>query len=261
MAVYKLVKKEAGGTYKFVHVENVSFPSPHTLDISHCGISSTGKYLMSASPDMKIVLYDIHGNILKILEPKVTFNREGVFQDAKKAFNLTDHHSGVFSVAFNSNASRAVTVSRDGFWRVFDTDIRYNAGQETQVINKGEWAALKGASADRVRLAMSPSGGSFAVACGSTLKVFSSEDANEDFLELPEVHGDQRIQVIRYSPDGRLIATCGDRYVRVFRNIPEYHSQVIRLGKNIKEVTGDAPKRRLQEQIDEAKKYLENYSL
>ncbi|VDN26934.1 unnamed protein product [Cylicostephanus goldi] len=165
LAVYKLVKKEAGGTYKFVHVENVSFPSPHTLDISHCGISSTGKYLMSASPDMKIVLYDIHGNILKILEPKlstlfdavlspdgrfvavcgftpdvivydVTFNREGVFQDAKKAFNLTDHHSGVFSVAFNSNASRAVTVSRDGFWRVFDTDIRYNAGQETQVINK-----------------------------------------------------------------------------------------------------------------------------
>ncbi|CAJ0605600.1 unnamed protein product [Cylicocyclus nassatus] len=290
LAVYKLVKKETGGTYKFVHVENVSFPSPHTLDISHCGISSTGKYLMSASPDMKIVLYDIHGNILKILEPKlstlfdavlspdgrfvavcgftpdvivyeVTFNREGVFQDAKKAFNLTDHHSGVFSVAFNSNASRAVTVSRDGFWRVFDTDIRYNAGQETQVLNKGEWAALKGASADRVRLAMSPSGGSFAVACGSTLKVFSSEDANEDFSELPEVHGDQRIQVIRYSPDGRLIATCGDRYVRVFRNIPEYHSQVIRLGKNIKEVTGDAPKRRLQEQIDEAKKYLEKYSL
>lgn len=26
---------------------------------------------MSASPDNKIVLYDIHGNILKTLEPKV----------------------------------------------------------------------------------------------------------------------------------------------------------------------------------------------
>ncbi|PIO53400.1 hypothetical protein TELCIR_25266, partial [Teladorsagia circumcincta] len=40
LAVFKLVKKEAGGAYKFVHVENVSFPSAHTLDISHSGISS-----------------------------------------------------------------------------------------------------------------------------------------------------------------------------------------------------------------------------
>ncbi|KHJ98858.1 WD domain, G-beta repeat protein, partial [Oesophagostomum dentatum] len=290
LAVFKLVKKEAGGTYKFVHVESVSFPSIHTLDISHCGISSTGKFLMSASPDMKVVLYDIHGNVLKVLEPKlsslfdavlspdgrfvavcgfttdvlvyeVLFNREGVFQDAKKAFILKDHNSGVFGVAFNSDASRAVTVSRDGFWRLFDTDIRYQAGQESQVLNKGEWSALKGASADRVRLALSPSGGSFAVACGSTLKVFSSEDANEDFAELPEVHSEQRIHAIRYSPCGRLIATCGDRYIRIFRNIPEYHSQVVRLGKSLKDVTGDAPRRRIQEQIDEAKRILKQYAI
>ncbi|KAL6734705.1 hypothetical protein Aduo_005215 [Ancylostoma duodenale] len=290
LTVFKLVKKEPGSAYKFVHVENVSFPSAHTLDISHCGISSTGKFLMSASPDMKIVLYDIHGTILKVLEPKlsslfdavlspdgrfvaacgftpdvlvyeVTFNREGIFQDAKKAFNLKDHNSGVFCVAFNSDSSRAVTVSRDGFWRVFDTDIRYQAGQEAQMLNKGEWKALRGASADRVRLAISPSGGSFAVACGSTLKVFSSEDDDADFPELPEIHADQRVHVIRYSPCGRLIATCGDRYVRIFRNIPEYHSQVVRLGKSLKDVTGDAPKRRIQEQIDEAKRVLEKYSV
>ncbi|KAK6051924.1 WD domain, G-beta repeat protein, partial [Cooperia oncophora] len=141
------------------------------------------------------------------------------------------HNSGVFAVAFNANASRAVTVSRDGFWRVFDTDIRYAQGQEAAILNKAELSMLKGASADRVRLAMSPSGDSFAVSCGSTLKIFSSEDEQKDFPELPEVHGDQRILVIKYSPCGRLVATCGDRYVRVFRNIPEYHSQVVRLNK------------------------------
>ncbi|KAK6024530.1 WD domain, G-beta repeat protein [Ostertagia ostertagi] len=270
LAVFKLVKKEAGGAYKFVHVENLSFPSAHTLDISHSGISSNGKFLMSASPDNKIVLYDIHGNILKALEPKmsslfdvvispdgrfvaacgfttevfvyeVAFNRENVFQDAKRAFDLKGHNSGVFAVDFNANASRAVTVSRDGFWRVFDTEIRYGQGQDAVILNKGEWSMLKGASADRVRLAMSPSGDSFAVSCGSTLKIFSSEDEQKEFPELHEVHGDQRILAIKYSPCGRLVATCGDRYVRVFRNIPEYHSQVVRLSKNLKEVTGDAP--------------------
>ncbi|VDL83218.1 unnamed protein product [Nippostrongylus brasiliensis] len=163
LSVFKLVKKEAGGPYKFVHVENVSFPSMHTPDISQCGISSTGKFLMSASPDNKIVLYNIHGDVLKTLEPKmsslfdvklspdgrfvaacgfttdvfvyeVVFNRENVFQDAKKAFDLKGHNSGVFSVAFNANASRAVTVSRDGYWRVFDTDIRYAQGQEATLL-------------------------------------------------------------------------------------------------------------------------------
>ncbi|KAK5975718.1 Transducin beta protein 2 [Trichostrongylus colubriformis] len=278
LSVFKLMKKEAGGTYKFVHVENVSFPSAHTLDISHSSISSTGKFLMSASPDNKIVLYDIHGNILKTLEPKgetrfvaacgfttevfvyeVIFNRENVFQDAKRAFDLKGHNSGVFAVAFNASASRAVTVSRDGFWRVFDTDVRYAQGQDAGILNKGEWSELKGASADRVRLAMSPSGDSFAVSCGSTLKIFSSEDEHKDFPELNDVHGDQRILVIKYSSCGRLVATCGDRYVRVFRNVPEYHSQVVRLSKNLKDVSGDAPKRRMLEQIEEAKQVLQKY--
>lgn len=43
LSVFKLVKKETASTYKFVHMENVSFPSAHTLDISHSGISSSGE--------------------------------------------------------------------------------------------------------------------------------------------------------------------------------------------------------------------------
>ncbi|VDL83219.1 unnamed protein product [Nippostrongylus brasiliensis] len=108
---------------------------------------------------------------------------------------------------------------------------------------------------------MSPTGGSFAVACGATLKIFSSEDELKDFPELHEVHSEQRILDIRYSPCGKFITTCGDRYVRVFRNIPEYHSQVVRLTKSLKHASGDAPKRRIQEQIEEAKDILEKYAV
>ncbi|PIO70124.1 WD domain, G-beta repeat protein [Teladorsagia circumcincta] len=187
------------------------------------------------SPDGRFVA--ACGFTTEVFVYEVTFNRENVFQDAKRAFDLKGHNSGVFAVDFNANASRAVTVSRDG----------------------GEWSMLKGASADRVRLAMSPSGDSFAVSCGSTLKIFSSEDEKKEFPELHDVHGDQRILAIKYSPCGRLVATCGDRYVRVFRNIPEYHSQVVRLSKSLKEVTGDAPRRRILEQIEEAKQALQKY--
>ncbi|KAJ1360999.1 Transducin beta-like protein 2, variant 2 [Parelaphostrongylus tenuis] len=288
LSVFKLVRKEGSTAYKFVHVENVDFPVVHTQDILYCGISSTGKYLMSASLDMKIALYDIHGSVLKVLEPKlsalfdvtlspdgrfiaacgftpdvfvyeVLFNREGSFQEVKRAFDLKGHNSGVFGVAFNCNASRAVTVSRDGYWRIFDTDIRYSQGQEATIVNKGEWSMLKGANADHIRLAMSPSGGCFAVSCDSNLKLFSSEDDSSDFPMLPNIHGNHNVNVIRFSPCGRFLATCGDRYIRIFRNIPEYQSDIVRLTKNINYVSGDAPRRRIQEQIEEAKKMIQMY--
>ncbi|VDO34421.1 unnamed protein product [Haemonchus placei] len=145
---------------------------------------------MSASPKNNNIniadfLYDINGELLKTLEPKM---------------------SSLFDVEIPPDG-RFVAVC--GF-----------AGEE-------EWSLLMGASADRVRLAMSPS--------------------------VNDVHGDQRIPVINYSPCGRLIATCGDRYVRVFRNIPEYHSQ------NLKDVTGDAPRRRMLKQIEETRQILEKY--
>ncbi|KAK5969067.1 WD domain G-beta repeat protein [Trichostrongylus colubriformis] len=216
--------------------------------------------MMSASPDNRIVLCDNHSNVLKTSEPKmsslfdvvvsrdgrfvaacgftaevfvyeVTFDRENVFQVSKRAFDLKGHDSGVFAVSFNASASRAVTVSRDGFWGVFDTDVRYAQGQDAGILNKGEWPQLKGASADRVRLAMSPSGESLEVSCGFTLKIFSSEDEHKDFPGLHDLHGDQRILVIKYSPCAQLEGSCGDHHVRVFRNIPEYHSQVVRLSK------------------------------
>ncbi|XGW09069.1 hypothetical protein V3C99_011405 [Haemonchus contortus] len=108
---------------------------------------------------------------------------------------------------------------------------------------------------------MSPSGDTFAVSFGSTLRIFSSEDEQKGFLELNDVHGVQRILVIKYSQSGRLIATCGDRYVRVFRNIPEYHSQGMRLTKDLKDVTGDAPRIRMLKQIEETKQILEKYGV
>ncbi|VDO43404.1 unnamed protein product [Haemonchus placei] len=49
---------------------------------------------------------------------------------------------------------------------------------------------------------------------------------------------------------GRLVATCGDRSVRVSRNIPEYHGQAI---LNLKDGSGDALRRHMHEQIEEAK--------
>uniref|UniRef100_A0A1I7WBT8 WD_REPEATS_REGION domain-containing protein n=1 Tax=Heterorhabditis bacteriophora TaxID=37862 RepID=A0A1I7WBT8_HETBA len=204
LSVYKLVKKEGGGSYKFVRVENVDFPSPHTLDISAIGISSTGKYLMSASPDMKIVLYDIRGEILKVLQPKLFLGRS------------------------DKSCYPRVTIR--------------------------EYSQLPSIRIAVVRLLfLGTVGGVYSILIFVMLK-----DRKLLSYAISEVHFD-RIHDISYSSCGKMIATAGDRHIRVFHNVPEYHSQIIRLSKALPEVTGEAPRRRIQEQIEEAREMLRKF--
>ncbi|CAB3404244.1 unnamed protein product [Caenorhabditis bovis] len=287
ICVYRLVKKEGTSSHHFSHVENLDFEKRHQPDITDIGIASNAKYLMTASTDNKIYLYDLRGSVLKCIDAKANslhdcrlspdgrfvivsgftpdvfvyepiFSRDGNFQDAKKVFNMSGHSSGVLAAAFNSASTRAVTVSRDGFWRIFDIDIRYNAGQDATILRKGRIEELAGLSSENMRLAMSPSGNSFSISIGSNLMIFSSEDENKKFPELCELH-DERISAIRYSSDGKLIATCGDKYIRVVRNVPEYHSIVTKLTRELPECTQETARRRIKEQIEEAKKELAKF--
>ncbi|CAI4223918.1 unnamed protein product [Auanema sp. JU1783] len=285
LVVFKLARKDDGSSVRIVKAD-VDFPKSHQLDISALGISSTGKFLMTASTDMKINLYNIRGEVLKVIEPKVSslfdccispdgrfvaiagftpdvfpkFDREGRFVDCKKAFDLKGHNSGVYGVAFNQDSSRAATVSRDGHWRVFDTNIRYAQGQDASILRKGYWAPLKGSSPDNVRIAFSPSGLSVAVSSGSDIKFFSAEDENKDFPEMKEVHT-TNVAVLRFSPCGKYLASCGDKYVRIFKNAAEPFSLASKLKKNIGEASGDAQRRRIQEQIDQAEEEAETLEI
>ncbi|CAI2341457.1 unnamed protein product [Caenorhabditis sp. 36 PRJEB53466] len=288
LCVYKLVKKaEGSGSHHFVHIDNLEFETVHQVDIQHIGIAGNAKYLMSSGLDNKICLYDLRGQLLKSIDAKVsslydcrlspdgrfvivsgftpdvfvfepTFSRDGSFQNAKKVYSLSGHQSGVLAAAFNATSTRAVTVSRDGRWRVFDTDIRYEAGQDAKILREGSWEPLRGATSENVRLEVSPSGDSFAVSYKTDLKVFSSEDETKDYQELKNICS-ITISSIVYSSDGKYIATCGDKYIRVIRNVPELHSRVVRLTRELPEITQEGARRRTKELILEAKEMLQNY--
>lgn len=288
ICVYKLVKKtEGSGSHHFVHIDNLEFERVHQVDIQNIGIAGNAKYLMSAALDNKICLYDLRGQLLQSIDAKVSslydcrlspdgrfiivsgftpdvfvfepiFTRDGTFQSAKKVFSLSGHQSGVLAAAFNNSSTRAVTVSRDGKWRIFDTDIRYEAGQDSKILREGSWAPLHAATSEHVRLEMSPSGDSFAVSFKTDLKVFASKDETKDYPELKDICS-TTISSIAYSSDGKYIATCGDKYVRVIRNVPEWHSRVVKLNRELPEITQEGARRRIKEQIDEAQELLKQF--
>lgn len=62
---------------------------------------------------------------------------------------------------------------------------------------------------------------------------------------------------VRMSPCGLMLATCGDRHIRIFHNVAEYFSSVVALEKAIRDAREEAPRRRLQEQLEEARDKLQ----
>uniref|UniRef100_A0A915ASE8 Transducin beta-like protein 2 n=2 Tax=Parascaris univalens TaxID=6257 RepID=A0A915ASE8_PARUN len=286
LAVYKLARREDGSqAYKFFPVENVSFPEVHLRDINSNAIACNGKFVMSSSDDNKMVLYNLRGDILKIVEPKlnilyeasispcgrfvaasgftpdvfvfeVLFNRQGEFVDVKRAFELKGHTSGVLSFCFNQNSSRCATASKDGTWKLFDTEIRYNLGQEAQIIASGDWDVLRNASPETVSVAMSPSGKSFAVGASRHVRIFSALQPEKQFNLMLDLHQTPLCRV-RMSPCGLMLATCGDRHIRIFHNVAEYFSSMVALEKAVRDAREEAPRRRLQEQLEEAKDKLQ----
>ena len=65
------------------------------------------------------------------------FTRSGDFEKVVRAFNLSGHSSGVYSFSFSADLSKVATVSKDGSWKVFNTDIEYTKGQDASVLVSG----------------------------------------------------------------------------------------------------------------------------
>lgn len=75
-----------------------------------------------------------------------------------------------------------------------------------------------------------------------------------------DVH-DMPITRVRMSACGQMIATSGGRYIRIFHNVAEFFGNVVSLEKAIHEAREEGKRRRLREQLVEARKLLESFAV
>ena len=62
---------------------------------------------------------------------------------------------------------------------------------------------------------------------------------------------------VRFDSSSRFILTTGDKYVRVFHNVPGYKIAVVDLESKLKKATGQAMKERCQLQLKEAQSFVD----
>uniref|UniRef100_A0A1A7Z2N7 Transducin (Beta)-like 2 n=1 Tax=Iconisemion striatum TaxID=60296 RepID=A0A1A7Z2N7_9TELE len=275
--IFKMIKKD-DGTFNF-KAASEDFPRKHKASIINIGIAETGKFIMSASTDTTIHIWDLKGELLASINTnqmtnsyaavspcgrfvascgftpdvkvwEVCFGKGGEFREVARAFDLKGHSAGVHAFAFSNNSHRMVTVSKDGTWKLWNTDVEYKKQQDPYLLK-----TVPCSSSDGSRVALSPDGRVVAISDGCNIAMY---DAATGKLE-KELHGvhSENISDLRFDINSRFLVCSGDKAIRVFHNALGYQAAIRDMQDMLKKAQNEAMKQRLQQQIRDAQSALD----
>lgn len=275
--IFKMVKKE-DGTLSFKGAAE-DFPQKHKGSIINIGIAETGKFIMSASADTTIHIWDLRGEVLATLNTnqvtnayaavspcgrfvascgftpdvkvwEVCFGKGGEFREVIRAFDLKGHSAGVHAFTFSNDSHRMATVSKDGTWKLWNTDVEYRKQQDPYLLRTVPCSSSEGS-----RVALSPDGHVLAVSDGADVSVFNCESGELE-ERLSAVHAEP-LTDLRFDTTGMFLACSGDRAVRVFHNTPGRRAAIAHLATLLKGAQSEAMRLRLTQQLQDDKRMLQ----
>jgi len=278
--VYKMGKKPDGGLGDFSVA--ITFPPKHETDIIGLGIAANGKFIATCSDKTDLIIWNLKGDVLDRINThhnitytcqvspcgryvassgftpdvkvwEVKFSRSGEFEKVQRAFELTGHSSGVYGFSFSADSAKMATVSKDGTWKVFDTNIDYVRGQDPEVLVTGSYS---GDHNQPSKVALSPDGKVVAIAQDKSISFYSVSNG-ECTGSISDVHTEPVTSLI-FDSGSQYLITSGDKHIRVFHNVPGRISQLEDLRQALKRnMTNSAAKDRIEMQIKEAEEALE----
>ncbi|NWY33887.1 TBL2 protein, partial [Pheucticus melanocephalus] len=144
---------------------------------------------------------------------------------------------------------RMATVSKDGTWKFWDTDVEYKKQQDPHLLLTGQCAVL-----EPCRIALSPDGRTVAVASGTDIVVYNTRRGEEEERFLG-VHS-HCITDLVFDTTGRYVVSCGDRAICVLHNTAGHRAVVEEMEAMLKKTGNKATQERLEQQISSARKAL-----
>lgn len=146
-------------------------------------------------------------------------------------------------------ACRMATVSKDGTWKFWDTDVEYKKQQDPYLLLTGKCEVT-----EPCHIALSPDAHVAAISCGTSIIVYNTRRGEEE-ERFVGVHG-QYITDLAFDTSSRYLVSCGDRAIRVFHNTAGYRAVVEEMETMLKKTANKATRERLEQQITSARKAL-----
>ncbi|XP_063847859.1 LOW QUALITY PROTEIN: uncharacterized protein LOC135092965 [Scylla paramamosain] len=277
--VYKLTKRPDGSPGS--PQVSMTFPQhDREADVIALDVAVTGKFIMSCNNKNQLIIWSLRGEVMEMVDTRhgdtysatlspcgrfvattgftpdvkvweVKFGKTGNFEGIKRAFDLTGHKAGIYSCSINSDSTRMVSVSKDGTWRLFDTNIEYQKGQLVYLLKSGPYEKKQQPALIR----LSPDGRTIVIASAASLTFFSAT-TGEVLNTIADIYAGNIVDLL-FDPESKLLLTLGDRHVRVFHNVAGYHATIQDLEQSHRKATSAAMRDRINQQVREAKKALE----
>ncbi|XP_029212579.2 transducin beta-like protein 2 isoform X3 [Acropora millepora] len=265
------------------------FPVKHSAEIINIAVASHGKFIMSCSRDTTIILWNLKGEVLSIIDTHqmnnsfasispcgrfvasagftpdvklwlVEFTKIDEFKQVSRAMELKGHTAGVYHFTFSGDSKRMATVSKDGTWKIWDIDVEFTKKQDPHLLITGIYDASFNIY-DNMLISMSPDAYVTAITMGRSVVLFNTENGHLEEI-LQDVHGDA-ITAISWHPSSRYLATAGgdDRVIRVWHNAAGIKVQIEDLQGRLYRTRNENVKERIEQQILEARASLDKLNI
>lgn len=268
---FKISKKEDGSGLQVVPAPVADFAQVHKTDLINIGLSCNAKFIMTCSNDTSIYIWDLKGEILGSVDTKmmnnsfaqvsscgrffgtcgftsevrtweVCFDKGGIFTQIKPAFQLS-HSAGVYNFSFNADSTKIATVSKDMTWKLWNTKIDYERGQEAELLVTGRLDE-KGSSL----IALSPDSYTVAVVTNKNLRFYNASTA--ECQEVIENICNESVSEILFSNDNLYLAVACDKHVKIFYNVVGHRVAIDSLKKELISAKTEGAKQRIEQAID-----------
>jgi WD40 repeat protein len=280
--VYKFEKRSDGLPTNVKAV--IDFPKKNESNIIAIGIACTGRFIMSAEVNNKIVIFDIRGEVLSIVEThqghlnyaaispcgrffgssgfmsdvrffEVCFEKSnGNFKEIRKAFDLKGHDAQVTCFCLNKDSTRAASISKDNTWKLWNTDVDYIHKQDPKCLYTGK---LLYNIENLGLIVLSPDALSTVISIDNRLMFYNlSHEEKKCEQDIENVHSEP-IRVLVMDNTGKYVASAGDRQIRVFHNIAELKGLIDDLADKARTAKQLTLKERIEEQINDARSKIE----
>jgi len=241
---------------------------------------------MSAEANTKIVIFDIRGEVLGMVEThqghlnyaavspcgrffgasgftsdvrffEVCFEKStttgsatGNFKEIRKVFELKGHNAQVLCFSLNKDSTRAATISKDNTWKLWNTDVDYIHKQDPKCLYTGSLPSVIDSTG---LIVLAPDALSTVISIGSRLLFYNL--ANEEKVceqDIDNVHSEP-IRVLVMDSIGRYVASAGDRQIRIFYNIAGLKGLIDDLTDKAHMAKQLTLKQRIEEQMNDAR--------
>ncbi|XP_071538410.1 transducin beta-like protein 2 isoform X3 [Panulirus ornatus] len=280
MEVYKVSKRDDGTLGK--PQVALTFPQHSDVaDIISMDVAVSGKFIMTCNDKNQLIIWSLRGEIMEAIDTRhgdtysatlspcgrfiattgftpdvkvweVKFGKTGNFEGMKRAYDLTGHTAGIYSCGINCDSTRMVSLSKDGTWKLYDTNIEFEKGQLVYLLLTSKYDCKEQPS----KIKLSPDGRTAVIAFRTTLMFFSAI-TGEKLNTISDIYSGNIVDLF-FDPSNKLVLTLGDRHVRVFHNVAGYMATIQDLQQNLRQATNSTMRERLDQQIKDAKKALQN---